>query len=197
MYCDPSKVVLSLHSILENYRPQYDSIVREWEGKDRKLNIYHGLRKTLPNDAFPSLELEPQTGDEEWYSCRVTMVTISIQFLLTIYVGTRYEEAVKYAGALASLMAQILGLPANRQFSIIGQDRYDTTTGDIIQSYVWDSEVGGVNYASTRDGAYRQAEWTWSGKILEPYGPQHFVRYEIQPGNLSAPIIIMPFEIKK
>ena len=57
--------------------------------------------------------------------------------------------------------------------------------------------MGGVNYASTRDGAYRQAEWTWSGKILEPYGPQHFVRYEIQPGNLSAPIIIMPFEIKK
>ncbi len=62
MIVDVSKIVNGIADNLELNRYQIDTLVNLYQ-KGGRLNVFKGERKTIPNTAYPAVEIEPESAD--------------------------------------------------------------------------------------------------------------------------------------
>lgn len=188
MYTNPSNIVKTLIQLLELNAPVVNKTIRYYE-PDAALTVWEGMRQTIPNHLFPSLELDPQSGSNSWATTRAQRPRFSVQGTLTV-TNANDNVGVEYISTLVTALVSILTSPENLQLRVVGETRWDPW-GGLQDTYILDSLVEDVTYNSNKTGTIRVAEFSWFALIHEPY-PQS--RWHI--GDPSMPTVIRPQLLK-
>lgn len=166
MYTNISNVIDSLMAMVELNRIAIDGTIGEYE-PGRRLNVYKGMRKTLPNSAFPSLEFEPSSGSTSWNTNITQMAEYTVQCTLTMLTDNQ-EMGVEYMGTLTRILLELMNNPMNMSLVIPNEFRYIPNSG-MVTTIISDAMVSGVTYNSTKDGTIRVSQWDWTCKIMEGF----------------------------
>ncbi len=83
MYISPINIIKGLHRVIEANREEIDRVIKHYRDSD-SLHIYDGLRKTLPESAYPSLELDPVSASVEWTHTSAQTGEYQIECYLTV-----------------------------------------------------------------------------------------------------------------
>jgi hypothetical protein len=187
MYTNVSNIVKTYLSLLERNKDNINTVIKEYE--DRPLNVFEGMRKTLPRDAFPALEIEPQNAAIEWYSCRSQRPRYNFTCTLTV-VNDNEDYGVEYIAKLTTTIVEILTDPTNLQMKILNEKKWEPTYG-LVDSIILDSLVEDVTYNANKDGSIRTAEFSLFVLVHEPY-PE----WKWQIGSVEDPTIVRFDKIK-
>jgi len=166
-----------------------DSVIQVYE-PDKGLTVLEGMRKTLPIDAFPLLEIEPTSGSNSWYTSRAQMPRYNCNCTLTVS-NDNEDYGVEYIATLATAVVEIMTDPQNLQLRVINEVRWDPNAG-MTPTYLTDSLVEDVTYNASKDGTIRTAEFSWFGMIHEPFPDSHFWIFF---SNFMEPTEVRPREI--
>ena len=184
MYTNPSNIVKTEISLLQRNNLSINSIVRQYQS-NRKLTVLEGMRNTLPADAYPSFEIEPGTGTNQWATTRAQRPRYDFTCTLTVKVDNP-NYGVEYITTLATSICEIMTSPENLQLRILNETHWDSE-GGLVDTYMLDSLVENLNYSSLKEGSVRTAEFSWFVLVHEPY-PES--KWRIGDGNL--PSILRP-----
>lgn len=180
MYCNPNNIVNTIIKIIEKDKESINVVIKRYEGsKHNGLTIYKGLQKTLPNGAFPSLEIEPGDASNEWFATRTQMAQFPMTLTLTMIISKK-EYEIEYRDVLVTRLVDILTDPKNLQMPIDNEFIIDNNYGK-LQAYMMDSFVENVSYASAKEGTVRIATLSWWCKVLQQY-PED--RWKARDGSL-------------
>lgn len=150
------------------------------------MKVFLGLRQSLPNDAYPSLEIEAADGSTEWYACRTQMATYNLRFTLTTSANSKVEEHIRFNNGLTMMIVGILTSPENLQLTVLNETRWNPN-GGLIATTIVDSLVSNVTFTAFAEGTIRVAEFDWFCKILQPYPDLKF-----KIGESTTPTVIIP-----
>lgn len=167
MYISPINIIKGLHAIVDVNADIIDRVIKYYRTTDT-LHVFDGLRKTLPLDAYPSLEFEPVSASTEWVHTSAQTGAYQIDCYLTVR-NSNEEYAAEYIGEVARVLLKIFNYPDNMSFQI-PNEFYESDDPDRPDKYpVWIQfgNVASVNYRSTTDGSLTVAQFTWSGRVLE------------------------------
>lgn len=167
MYISPINIIKGLHQVLEVNREQIDAVLDYYRPGD-SLRILDGLRKTLPESAYPTLELEPSSASIEWTHTSAQTGEYQIDFYLTLKNSNEEMEA-EYISEVARCILKVLNYPDNMSF-IVPNEFYASDDLDDLNKYpvhIQFGNVSSVTYRQTDDGALMVAMWSWSGRVLE------------------------------
>ena len=70
MYTNPSNILQTLISLLDRNSLQINRVVQHYQGSSRKLMVLPGMRRVIPADAYPVLEIEPGDVPNQWATTR-------------------------------------------------------------------------------------------------------------------------------
>ena len=172
MYISPINIMKGLHAVLEANREQIDRVIKHYRSKD-SLSIFDGLRKTLPESAYPSLELDPVSASVEWTHTEAQTGEYQIECYLTLK-NSNEEYAAEYVSEVTRSILKVLNYPDNMCFQI-PNEYYQTDEPDKPFKYpifIQFGNVASVNYRNTIDGSLTVAMFTWSGRVLEYFDYQ-------------------------
>jgi len=144
-----------------------------------------GMRPTLPLDAFPSLEIEPTSGSNQWATTRSQRPRYSLQMTLT----TRTDNIklhVEYITTIATRLVEILTSPENLQLKILNETKWTTYRG-LVDTYFLDSLVENITYNSMFEGTIRTCEFDWFSTVHETYPDSKW-----RVGDSSNPTVLRP-----
>ena len=164
MIVSPSNIINGLMNIVELNRVNIDRVFNHYKTGDR-LHVFKGMRKSLPLSAFPSLELEPSSGSQEWLTTSVKVGEYTIQFTLTVTCDND-EFGAEYICEATRAIVQVFTIPENLCWEI-PNEKFGIE--DDTRLYIQFGSIGGITYNSTKDGTIRIAQWDWTGKVYEPY----------------------------
>lgn len=168
MYCNPNNIINTLIKLLENNRESIDYVVKKYMGsKHQGISIFKGMQKTLPDSAFPSLELEPGSESNEWYATRTQMIQFPVTMTLTMLCPKK-ELEIEYAGILTTIIKDILSDPKNLQLPVDNEYIWDINYGK-QQLYLLDAFVDSTEPMSAREGTMRVSTISWWGKALQQF----------------------------
>jgi len=184
MYTNPHNIALTLIDLLNRNAEQINSVVRIYQS-NRKLNVFEGMRKVLPIDAYPALEIESQTAASEWATTRAQRPRYTFRLTLTVRVDNE-KFGHEYITTMATTLAEILTSPENLQLQVLGESKWTPDAG-LVETFILDSLVDDVNYSSAKEGSIRKAEFSWFALIHEPYPGS---KWKI--GGATTPTIIRP-----
>ena len=184
MYTNPHNIILSLVSLLNRNSEQINAVVRAYQST-RRLNVFEGMRKVLPIDAYPAFEIEPQSSTSEWATTRAQRPRYTLMCTLTVRVDNE-KYGVEYVSTLATTLAEIMTSPENLQLRVLNETKWDPE-GGLCDTYMLDSLVEDANYSSAKEGVIRKAEFGWFALIHEPYPNS---KWKI--GGSTTPSIIRP-----
>lgn len=184
MYTNPSSIVKTLTNLLNQNAEQINRTVRQYQSK-RSLMVLEGMRRVLPMDAFPSLEIEPQTSNNTWATTRAQRPRYEFECTLTVNVD-KEQYGVEYICTLANALTEIMTSPENLQLRVIGETKWDPLAG-LVESFILDSLVESVQYSSAKSGSIRIAKFTWFAVVHEPFPD---VKWRI--GSDTTPTVIRP-----
>ena len=185
MYTNPSNLVKTVIGIIESNAVTINKVVRIYE-PSATLTVWAGMRKSLPIDAFPSLEIEPTSGSNQWATTRSQRPRYSFQCTLTV-VNANEEYGVEYIASVVEVLVNILTDPQNLQARVVNERKWDPNVG-LTDTYILDSFVDSVTYNASKDGTIRTADFEWWATIHEPYPQSHWPR----PGNCNKPTVVRP-----
>lgn len=151
------------------------------------LTVFEGKRPTLPEDCYPSLEIEPANGANEWATTRAQRPHYNFNMSLTVKVSNM-DYGVEYISTVTTSIVEILTDPTNLQPTILYESRWSPNAG-LVPTVVTDSFVEDVTYASDQDGTIRVAEWPWWVLIHEPYPDS---KWHVRVNETSMPNIVLP-----
>lgn len=184
MYTNPSNLISTLVQVLDRNALRINRVVQSFE-PSKSLNVYKGMRKTLPADAYPCLEIEPNSGANEWAATRTQRPRYT--FTCTLTTKTDNEQyAVEYITAIATVLVEILTSPENLQLQVIGETKWDPN-GGLVDTYILDSLVENVTYNASKSGTIRTCEFSWFAVINETYPD-----FKFRVGDSSQPTVIRP-----
>lgn len=184
MYTNPSNIIKTLVQMLNDNRDCIEYVIHDYE-PERTLTIFEGMRKTLPRDAFPSFEIEPTSGSNNWATTRAQRPRYNFNCTLTV-VNDNEKYGVEYISSIVTVLVQLITDPTNLQMQVLNESRWDPN-GGLVDTYITDSLVEDVTYNASKDGTIRTAEFSWFALIHEPY-PQS----KWDNGDTSMPTIILP-----
>ena len=167
MYISPINLIQGLIDILQFNRQSIDELLLYYlgdiNGKPR-LNVFKGMRKTIPLDMFPCLQFQPTSASNEWSTTSAQTSEYSIQCTLTVSCSDD-ELGAQYISQLTRRIVQIYTYPSNMCFAIPNeyQDMNKTPV------YVQFGTINSVTYNSTKDGTLRVAQWDWNGRVLQGF----------------------------
>lgn len=184
MYTNPHNICLTLISLLERNSQQINKVVRQYQ-ESRALSVLEGMRATLPVDMYPSFEIEPGPGANQWATTRAQRPRFDFTCTLTVKV-TKAEYGVNYISTLATTICEIMTSPENLQLRIVGETHWDPN-GGLVDTYMLDSLVENLTYAATKDGTIRTAEFSWFVVVHEPYPESKWYF-----GNSNLPTVVRP-----
>lgn len=141
MYTNPANITKTLIALLERNSQFINKLIRSYEG-NRSLNVFDGIRPTLPIDAYPAFEVEPTSGDNLWATTRAQRPTYNFSCSVTVKVSN-IKYGVEYICSLASILSEIMTSPNNLQMRILGETHWDVN-GGLIDTYMLDSLVTSV-----------------------------------------------------
>lgn len=160
MYISPVNIIKGLIQIVEANREQIDGLLKYYRDTDT-LNVFVGLRKTLPVSAYPSLELDLASASTDWTHTTAQTGEYEINCYLTV-VNNNEELAVEYVSEVTRMIVKLFNWPENMSFPIPNEFYPDGN-----QIHVQFGSVSNVTYRSTRDGSITVAEFQWRGRVLE------------------------------
>jgi hypothetical protein len=143
------------------------------------------MRPTLPVDAYPSFEIEPTTGSNQWGTTRAQRPRYQLQMTLTTRTD-RIELHVEYITTIATRLVEILTSPENLQLQVLNETKWSPYHG-LSDTYILDSLVENVTYNSQFEGTIRTCEFDWFALIHEPFPESKW-----QVGWPDAPTILRP-----
>jgi len=184
MYTNSSNIIKTLIALLDLNALEINRIIREYEPK-KQLTVYEGMRKTLPADSFPSLEIEPTGQSNEWATTRAQRPRYSFTCTLTI-LNSNENLSVEYINSVASRIVEIMTDPSNLQRRVENETKWDPL-GGLTDTYIIDSLVEDVTNSATKDGTIRTVEFSWFALIHEPFPESKW-----QVGSATAPAILRP-----
>jgi hypothetical protein len=170
--------------LLELNALEINRCIRVYE-TDKSLNVFEGMRKSLPADCFPSLEIEPTSGTNQWATVRSQRPRYQFNMTLTV-LNDNEDFGVEYISTVATRIVEILTDPQNLQLRVLNESRW-TPTGGLVNTVVLDSLVEDVTYNATKDGSIRTVEFSYFAMIHEPYSDSKF-----DLGNINTPSILLP-----
>lgn len=192
MYTNPSNIVKTLIKMLESNADSINRVVQIYE-PNKGLTVLEGMRRTLPVDAFPCLEIEPTSGANEWAATRTQRPRYSFQCTLT---ARNDNEAfgVEYIATIVTILTELMTDPMNLQMRVVNESKWDPNSG-LVATYIMDSLVESVTYNANKEGTIRTAEFDWFALINEPFPDSKFAygggNVEIS-GSLVQPVIVRP-----
>ena len=192
MYSNPSNIVKTLIRCLDRNADQINAVIKFYE-PDRQLNVFEGMRKTLPRDSYPSLEIEPVGAANEWWTTRAQRPRYTFQGTLTV-LNDNVNLGVEYISTIMNVLSELITDPTNLQLSIENETRWDDTQEDgyaVMPSRILDSLIDNVTYNATQDGTIRVCQFDWFALVHEPF-PMWKWDHEKQ----SDPTIIRPMNLK-
>lgn len=184
MYTSPHSLCLTLISLLERNAIQINQVIRAF-APNKSLNVYEGVRTVLAADAYPSLEIEPTNGANQWATTRAQRPRYNFSCTLTTLCDNP-KFSVEYMTAIATVVVGIMTDPQNLQLPVIGESRWDAT-GGLYPTRILDSLVEDVTYNSEKEGSLRRCEFSWFALIHEPYPDIKF-----RLGESSSPTVLRP-----
>lgn len=171
-------------ALLNRNAEQINAVVRVYQS-NRRLNVFPGMRKVLPIDAYPALEIEPQSASSEWATTRAQRPRYTFQCTLTVRVDNE-KFGVEYISTMATTLAEIMTSPENLQLKVLGETKWDPE-GGLADTYILDSLVEDANYSAAKEGTIRKAEFGWFALIHESYPSSKW-----RIGGSSTPTVIRP-----
>jgi hypothetical protein len=166
MYTNPSNLIDTIIALLERNADSINQCVREWQ-PDRQLCVLKGMRPTIPIDAYPSLEIEPTSGSNQWATTRAQRPRYNLQFTLTTRTDN-IEKHVEYITAIATRLVEILTSPDNLQLQVLNETKWNFNSG-LVDTFILDSLVESVTYNALFEGTIRTCEFDWFALIHETY----------------------------
>lgn len=189
MYISPINLIHGLMQIIETNREQIDALLNYYREGDT-LHVYEGLRKTLPISGYPSLEFEPAAGSTEWAHTSAQTGEYNIDCYLTLR-NDNEQLAAEYTSEVSRMIVKLFNWPDNMAFPIPNEYLPNGR-----QLYVQFGNVQNVTYRSTRDHSLTVTQFTWTGRVIEPfefltyYGPSTVDwkkdKYQGQESNSNA-----------
>lgn len=189
MYISPINIIKGLHLIVDANAENINRVIKYYRSTD-ELHVFDGLRKTLPLDAYPSLEFEPVSATTEWTHTSAQTGEYSVDCYLTVR-NSNEELGAEYVSEVARILLKIFNYPDNMCFQI-PNEYYQTDDENNPKKYpIWIQfgNIPNVNYRNTIDGSLTVAQFTWSGRVLEYFtyngdGP-HTInwKHDILPGE--------------
>ena len=169
-----SNIIDGLINLIEQNREHIDSVINEYE-RGKSLHIFKGVRKSIPADLFPCLEIEPNDGSMSWQTTEHQDCQYSVEMILTIST-TIDDVSVEYISTITREFLHLLNNPANMKFEIPNEKNWDPISNSSYQSRVEFGSVSNVSYNATKDGSIRVSRWTWTGQVRESY-PREYDDY--------------------
>ena len=174
MVVSPTNIIDGLFLILKANVTSLNKVIRIYD-KKASLHLFKGIRKTLPLDAFPSLEMEPVSGGMDWITTSAQSGEYVIDCVLTVNVGQEIEKGVDYISNLTRKITKIFNYPQNMSWEIPNEWLDKECTIPILCQY---SDIRSVDYLSSKDFSIRVARFQIVCKTTEPFP---------EPGNLLGP----------
>ena len=171
-------------NLFDTNREQIYQVIREYDPQST-LTVFEGMRKSLPADAFPSFEIEPNDGAPEWATTRSQRPRYNFTCTLTV-INDNEDYGVEYISMIATRLADLMTDPQNLQMRVLNESKWDLN-GGLLDTYILDSFVDSCSYSASKDGTIRTAEISWWVVIHEPY-PN--IKFNI--GEPTVPTIIRP-----
>lgn len=187
MYTNPSNLIQTLICLLDRNSQQINQVVRAYQG-NRKLMVLPGMRKVVPADAYPVMEIEPGDVPNSWATTRAQRPRYQFRCTVTVKVD-KEQYGVEYICTLGTVIAQIMTSPENLQLPVINETKWDLT-GGLCQTFILDSLVENANYSAAKEGSIRKAEFNWFAVIHEPYPESKW-----SVNSSSTPTVILPIVV--
>jgi hypothetical protein len=162
MYISPINIIKGLKQIVEVNIDQINDLLQYYRKSDT-LHIFEGLRKTLPLSSYPSLEFEPASASTEWTTTSAQTGEYTIDCYLTVN-NTNEELNAEYISEITRKIVKLFNYPTNMCFPI--PNEYFPNGEQIFVTF---GNVSSVTYRSTRDGSLTVAQFSWVGRVLEPF----------------------------
>ena len=188
MYTNPSNIIRTIVCILERNQQTINQVIQRFI-PNTTLTVFEGKRPTLPVEFYPSLEIEPGSGNNQWATTRAQRPRYNFDMYLTVKV-TNMDFGVEYITTVTTTLVEILTDPTNLQPLILYESRWSPNAG-LVPTVATDSFVEDVTYASEQEGTIRVAQWPWWTLIHEPY-PESKFRVSVPEATISMPTIILP-----
>lgn len=185
MYTNPSCIIKTLKALLDRNSQQINKVVREYVGDKRSLMVLEGMRKVVPADAYPVMEIEPEAAPNRWATTRAQRPKFNFRCVITVKVD-REEFGVEYICALTAVVVEIMTNPQNLQMKILGEQKW-SPDGSLGDTYILDSLVDSVNYSQAKEGAIRKAEFSWFAEVHEPFPATQW-----KVGGTTTPTVTRP-----
>ncbi len=184
MYTNPTNIIKTLMCLLDRNAQQINQCVRYYRDNNSLL-VLEGMRRTLPADAYPSFEIEPNDGANQWATTRAQRPRWTFTCTLTV-LNDNEKFGVEYITTLATTLVEIMTSPENLQLPILNEVKWDSS-GGLSQTYFLDSLVESVSYSTIKSGSLRAAEFTWFVTVHEPFPESKW-----QIGDANAPTVLRP-----
>jgi len=146
------------------------------------------MRKVVPADAYPVMEIEPGDVPNQWATTRAQRPRYQFRCTLTVRVD-KEQFGVEYICTLGTAIVEIMTSPENLQLPVVNETHWDMT-GGLIQTRILDSLVENANYSSEKQGSIRRAEFNWFAVIHEPYPEAKW-----QLDSSTTPTVIRPIVV--
>jgi len=182
MYTDAGHVVDTLMHILNNEQEFFRDYIRQYDqdvaDREIPLAITKGIFDNRPISAFPILEIEPDSEENEWAATQAQRPQFDCTLRLSV-VNSNRELVVEFITGLVRRIKIILNDPRRLQSRVIDiygrqQMKYNSD-GSLLAINFLDSLVTRVDYKSAQGGTVRQATLSWFCKIHEPIPSTYFL----------------------
>lgn len=170
MYINPYNIINGIEKIILANKETINQVVKDFQGSNQKsfLRVYKGMRPTLNQADFPSLEIEVDSLNGKWEGTEFEYNDYSLIFTLTINTQN-IPKALNFISTLTRKVVEVLTFPNNRCFPIPDEVVWNPSKNDYEQAWVQYGSIDSVKYSATNDGTIRVAQWTWTGKVIEGY----------------------------
>jgi len=184
MYTNPSNIIKTVANLLEVNSLTINRAIAIYE-PDKKLNVFEGMRKTIPAASMPSLEIEPQSTSNQWATTRSQRPKFTFNCSLTIS-NNQEELSVEYIGTVATAIIEVMTNPRNLNMRVLNETRWDTN-GALVETFIIDSLVSDVTWSATKSGTIRVCDFSWFALIHEPFPESSW-----RAGSVGTPTIVRP-----
>jgi len=188
VYTNPHSIILTLRNLLDRNSQQINQVVRFYQGGNHKLLVLEGMRKVVPIDAYPVLEIEPGDVPNQWATTRAQRPRYQFRCTLTAKID-KESMGVEYVCTLGAAIAEIMTSPENLQLPVVNETKWDLV-GGLCQTFILDSLIDNANYSAVKSGSMRVAEFNWFAVIHEPYPESKW-----RVNSSSTPTVIRPIII--
>lgn len=164
MIISPSNIIEGLILMIKANQEEINSLIKVYRKTD-ELHLFKGMRKTLPESSFPSLEMEATSGSMEWVTTSAMNGEYSIDCTLTVNCGSDNEIGMEYICELTRKIVQIFNYPQNMSW-IIPNEYADKNKTPVYCQY---SDVRNAEYSSSKELGLRVARFQIACRVIESF----------------------------